>query len=61
MRFALSIAALALTGCTSIPVSSVAVCVGVCKFTIAPGKPQTAAEQIGGGLANLFAQKLQRK
>ena len=49
-----------LTGCTSIPVGTVAVCVGVCRFTIKPPPAQSPAEKAGalaGGLLELLIQK----
>jgi hypothetical protein len=51
------IAMVLLTGCANIPVGSVALCVGVCRFQIERGEPQSTAAQIGGGLADLLVQK----
>ncbi len=55
---------LLLTSCTTVPVSvgSIGLCVGVCRFDIkAPAVPQTAAQQVGSGLAALLAQQLMKK
>ena len=49
-----------LTGCTSIPVGTVAVCVGVCRYDIKPRPAQTSAEKAGalaGGLLEQFIKK----
>ena len=49
-----------LTGCTSIPVGTVAVCVGVCRFDVKPPPAQSPAEQAGalaGGLLEHLIKK----
>jgi starvation-inducible outer membrane lipoprotein len=66
MRSLLIAALLMLSGCTSMPVSvgALGVCFGICKFeieTTVPPTPQSAAAQIGGGLADLLAQKFNTK
>jgi hypothetical protein len=61
MRTLAIAALLTLTGCTTVPVGSVALCVGLCRFTITPSAPQSAASQIGGGLADLLANKFGNK
>jgi hypothetical protein len=51
---------LMLTGCTSIPVGTVAVCVGVCHFDVKPLPAQSPAEKAGalaGGLLEQFIKK----
>jgi hypothetical protein len=44
-------------------VGGLGVCVGVCKFVIHASVPpaQSAAEKIGGGLADLLTQKLMKR
>lgn len=49
-----------LTGCTSIPVGTVALCVGVCRFEIKPPPAQTAAEKTGALAGGLLEQLLKK-
>jgi hypothetical protein len=56
----LAVAALVLTGCTSIPVGTVALCVGLCRIEIKPPPSQSPAEKAGalaGGLLEQFIKK----
>ena len=55
MTRAFAIAALfLLTGCTTVPVGGVSVCIGKCTITIKSGQPQTAAEKAGALAGGLF-------
>jgi hypothetical protein len=53
------VASLLLTGCASLSVNTVALCVGVCRYSIKPPE-QSAAERTGalaGGLLEQFLKK----
>jgi hypothetical protein len=52
----LSLALAFLSGCTTVPIGTVALCVGFCHVQIEATQPQSAAEKIGGGLAGLLAE-----
>ena len=49
-----------LTGCTSIPVGTVAVCVGVCRFDIKPPPAQSPAEKAGALAGGLLEQLIKK-
>jgi hypothetical protein len=57
-RAILAITAFVLTGCTTIPVGTIAVCVGVCRYKIEATPPQSASEKLGADLGGLAAQFL---
>jgi hypothetical protein len=57
---AITALALVLTGCTSIPVGTVAVCVGVCRFDVKAPPPQSAAEKAGAAAGGLLQDFLTR-
>ena len=62
MMKALAAAALCLvlTGCTSMPVGTVALCVGVCRYKITSPPPQSAAEKAGALAGGLIASYLSK-
>jgi starvation-inducible outer membrane lipoprotein len=51
----LSLALVLLSGCTTVPIGTIALCVGICRVQIEAIQPQSAVEKIGGGLAGLLA------
>lgn len=61
MRLCSIAALLLLTGCTSIPVGSFSVCVGVCKITIKAAPPQTTAEKAGAVAGSLLSDWLNNR
>ena len=60
MRIFAIIALALLTSCTTVPVGSVALCIGVCRFTIKPTPPQSLAQQAGGLLGGVVADYLSK-
>jgi starvation-inducible outer membrane lipoprotein len=52
----LSLALTLISGCTTVPIGTVALCVGFCRVQIEAMHPQSSAEKIGGGLAGLLAE-----
>ena len=58
--FAAVVACIVLTGCTSIPVGTVALCVGVCRFTIKLPPAQSPAEKAGALAGGLLEQLIQK-
>jgi hypothetical protein len=54
----LLLALVLLSGCTTVPIGTVALCVGICRIQIEATQPQSSAEKIGGGLAGLLAESI---
>jgi hypothetical protein len=57
----LALAAILLSGCVSTSVGTIALCVGLCKYEIAPMPAPTAAEKLGAGLGGLAADWFTKK
>jgi hypothetical protein len=52
----LAVAAFALSGCLSTSVSTIALCVGLCRYKIEAAPAPTAAEKLGAGLGGIAAE-----
>jgi hypothetical protein len=57
----LALAALVLSGCVSTSVSTIALCVGICRYKIESAPAPNAAEKLGAGLGGIAADFFNRK
>lgn len=57
----LALVAIVLSGCVSTSVSTIALCVGICRYKIEATPAPTAAEKLGAGLGGLAADFFTKK